>query len=319
MNDYTGHKSGDPMRAGTGGSKQKIAVGALLAGAMVWGLVWFPYRALQEAGIAGEFASAITYLLALAIACIGYRGKLSRMRPSRMLLLIGLTTGCCNVGFVLATIHGIVVRVVLLFYLAPVWTVVFAYLLLGERLSLRGGLFMLLAIAGAVVMLWNPVLGVPVPNDIWEWVGLAAGVLFALSNVLVRKAQDHAIEQRAFFVFAGCSLVACAACLFNVAAAPSITSFALTPVALLLLIGITIWAVNYAVQYGLGQVPANEAIVIYLSELVFAAMSSWVLAGESLHAREWAGGIMIVAASLLASRIRAPAERSNNGPVTQNS
>jgi drug/metabolite transporter (DMT)-like permease len=56
------------------------------------------------------------------------------------------------------------------------------------------------------------------------------------------------------------------------------------------------------VQFGLVRVAANRAIVIMLSEIVVAALAAWLLAGEALAAREWLGGAIIVAASLLTAR-----------------
>ena len=52
-------------------------------------------------------------------------------------------------------IHGQVMQVLLLFYLAPLWTVVFARMLLGERAGAVGALVMLLSLIGAAVMLWK--------------------------------------------------------------------------------------------------------------------------------------------------------------------
>ena len=31
----------------------------------MWGLIWYPYRVLQEAGVSGPLATLITYLLAM--------------------------------------------------------------------------------------------------------------------------------------------------------------------------------------------------------------------------------------------------------------
>jgi drug/metabolite transporter (DMT)-like permease len=283
-------------------------------GALVWGLVWYPFRALNNLGIDGVAASAATYSIALLLSIVGYRRKLADLRLTRLLVLIAIATGLCNVGFVLATIHGHVVRVVLLFYLAPVWTVIFAYFLLGERLSAQGVWLMLLALGGAFVMLWNPMLGMPLPNDSWEWVALAAGVLFAFANVLLRKAQAYPIEHKSLCVFAGCVLVSLLAFALLPVVLPTAGSWSATAITLLVLIGIIMWAVNYGVQYGLGRVPANQAIVIYLSELVFAAAASWLLAGEALTAKEWVGGAMIVGASLLSGRLRPP-PAPNVGPA----
>ena len=54
------------------------------------------------------------------------------------LAAIGLSAGFANIGFTYAVIYGEVMRVVLLFYLAPVWTVIFARALLGEKLGTGG-------------------------------------------------------------------------------------------------------------------------------------------------------------------------------------
>jgi len=52
------------------------------------------------------------------------------------LVLLGLAAGFTNVGFNWAVTQGDVVRVVLLFYLMPLWSVLLAWAFLGERPSL---------------------------------------------------------------------------------------------------------------------------------------------------------------------------------------
>jgi drug/metabolite transporter (DMT)-like permease len=303
--DYTGSAHAGAAASGAVPAEPRIiALCALLTGALVWGVVWYPYRALRDAGVGGEFATAATYVIAMALAVAGYWRHMPAWRPRPMLLAIAVTSGGCNVGFVLASIHGHVVRVVLLFYLAPVWTVIFAFVLLGERLSRQGVALMVLALSGAIIMLWNPALGMPVPADGWEWAALAAGVLFALSTVLIRRARDYSIEHKSFSVFAGCALIGAAVCLLSPGAIPESEAVGSEALLLLALIGVTVFAVNYAVQYGLAQVSANQAMMVYLSELVFAALSSWLLAGEVLTAKEWTGGVMIVAASMLSGRLQ---------------
>ena len=69
--------------------------------------------------------------------------------------------------------------------------------------------------------------------------------------------------------------------------------------------GVTVFAVTLVVQFGISRTPANRAIVIFLFELVVAAISAYGLAGERMTMREWLGGAMIVAASILSGRIEA--------------
>ena len=61
--------------------------------------------------------------------------------------------------------------------------------------------------------------------------------------------------------------------------------------------------INLVVQFGLVHTPANQAIVIMLSEVGFAAVSAWLLAGETIGVQEWAGGAMIIAASLFTTKM----------------
>ena len=52
-------------------------------------------------------------------------------------------------------------------------------------------------------MLWQPGMSLPVPASAAEWFGLSAGIGFALSNVLIRKARHLEIAVKAVAVFAG--------------------------------------------------------------------------------------------------------------------
>jgi drug/metabolite transporter (DMT)-like permease len=281
------------------------AVAGLLTGALVWGLIRYPYRLLEAAGVQGTVATLTTYAVALVAACIAFRRDLGALRrPDWMLVLIGLSAGWTNLGYVLGMIHGQVMQVLLLFYLAPLWTVVFAALLLGERPGSVGFLVILLSLAGAALMLWLPGISLPLPGNAAEWFGLSAGIGFALSNVLIRKARHLQIPVKAVAVFAGVVATALVAGLIENDARLS-EPLSAGPGALLLLVvlGLVIFATNLAVQHGLMHVSANRAIVLLLSELVVAALSSYVLALEAMRWNQWAGGTMIVAATLLSGRL----------------
>jgi len=291
----------------TAAREGRVAVAALVTGATVWGLIWYPYRALAEGGLPGAPAATATYLIALGLALPFVRGWSRQPRTLGGLALLALITGWSNIGFTLGVIYGDVVRVVLLFYLSPLWTMLFARVLLGEALTGRGYAVMALALSGAGVMLWNPAVGAPLPHDTAEWMALTAGVTFALSNVLSRRLAAVPDAVRACAVFAGCAVVGLAAMAWAPAAAgwPDIRG-----AVLLLLLGVVLAAVNLAAQFGLARVPANRAVVIYLFELVVTATAAWWLVGDVMTVREWVGGGLIVAAGLASDLARPKATKS---------
>jgi drug/metabolite transporter (DMT)-like permease len=275
----------------------------LLAGAALWGVAWYPYRVLAQAGIDGIWATLLTYGIALVVGVVLFpRHALSLRRLHPLAILMGLAIGWSNLAYVLAVLEGEVMRVLLLFYLAPLWTVPIARIVLGERLDRRGLVVMALALAGAVAMLWHPEKGAPWPASRAEWLGLAAGFLFALGNVLVRRLSDMTDASKSIVIWAGVVVAA----LVHLHSSPIGTgrafSLALDQGVLLFAIGMALLAMSLALQYGLARMPANRAIVILLFELVIAAIAAYLLAGEELRLQDWIGGAFIVAATLASAK-----------------
>ncbi|HEV8647495.1 MAG TPA: DMT family transporter [Burkholderiales bacterium] len=292
-------------------NNNSLAIVSLLTAAMVWGLIWFPYRALDAAGVGGALASFLTYFLALLPGLALLRGRTTQISRSVWpLAAIALAAGWCNLAYVLATIRGEVMQVLLLFYLAPLWTVLFARVLLGERPGPSGYFVMALSLGGAAIMLGRSGLDLSLPRSVAEWLGLSSGMAFALTNVLSRKARHVDVAVRSLSVWAGVSLVALPVMLLIEDPARSLRALDAYAWLLVVLLAVVIFSVNVVVQYGLTNTGANQAIVIFLSELVFAALGSYVLATEAMTWRQWLGGAMVVAATLYSGRLQHAAERS---------
>jgi drug/metabolite transporter (DMT)-like permease len=279
---------------------------ALLFGAALWGVVWYPYRLLAAAGLDGIWATLVTYGVALvAGVAIFPREALRLARAPALALLMGAAIGWSNLAYVLGVLEGEVMRVLLLFYLAPLWTVPLARALLGERLDAAGFAVMALAFAGAMTMLWKPELGVPWPTARAEWLGLAAGFLFALGNVLIRRLDTMTDAGKSIVIWAGVTAVALVHLPASRVAAVTAWAASWSQAPLTIGIGVAIVAMSLALQYGLARMPANRAIVILLSELVVAAVASYWLANEVLRPRDWLGGALIIAASVASGWLNA--------------
>ena len=74
-------------------------------------------------------------------------------------------------------------------------------------------------------------------------------------------------------------------------------------VLILVLLGISLSATGFAVQYGVTNMLSNRAMLLFLFELVAAAISSYFLANEAMQIREWLGASLIVSASLLSGKL----------------
>jgi len=272
---------------------------ALLAGAAVWGVVWYPYRVLALAGLDGIWSTAITYGLALAVGVAIFPREAARLvRMPRLALLMGITIGASNLAYVLGVLEGEVMRVLLLFYLAPLWTIPIAWIVLRERLNVGGFAVMALAFGGAMVMLWKPSLGIPWPEARAEWLGLVAGLFFAVGNVLVRKLDTMTDAGKSIVIWAGVTVAAIAYLPASRITLDAAWDVAAAHAWIVAAVGVALIAMSLAFQYGISRMPANRAIVILLFELVVAAIASWLLTDETMRLQECLGGALIVAASI---------------------
>jgi drug/metabolite transporter (DMT)-like permease len=286
-------------------SKQNVLpIVGVLSGALVWGLIWYPYRVLQEFGMSGAMATFLTYLLAMVCGAF----MLPRVWRERSTfgwwaLLLVLSAGWANLGYVLGMLHGEVMRVLLLFYLAPVWTILFSFWLLGERLNRYGYSVVALSLIGAFVMLWEPRLGLPLPQNVSEWLGLSAGMGFALSNVTSRRAAHLSVEAKSFSLWLGTAALTLPLLLWQGGMSAQVSNIPPQFWVMLVLMGLVLCATSFAVQYGVTHLSANRAVVLFLFELVVAALTSYLLAGEVMELRDWIGATLIVSATLLSGRM----------------
>jgi drug/metabolite transporter (DMT)-like permease len=277
-----------------------LPVAALLVGAGFWGVLWFPLRVLDANGLSGPWSSAIIYGAATAVGLAGLIRRPPALHHPGSLLLLALASGWCNVAFIVAVIQGQVVRVLLLFYLSPLWTVLLGRFLLREPLSAREWLTIALAMAGALVMLWDPSIGLPWPRDATDALALSAGFAFALSNVMLRKLRSASVWFKAVLAWAGVAAVALAWIAFSGSALPRPDSGALAGALALGALGLS--TVTLAVVYGVSHLPAHRASVILLFELVIGAASAQWLTDEAVRPNEWAGGALILLAGWFAAR-----------------
>ncbi|HSN19537.1 MAG TPA: DMT family transporter [Usitatibacter sp.] len=271
---------------------------ALLLGAALWGVAWYPYRLLAGAGLDGIWSTVATYGVALVAGVALFPREAARLRHAPALAVVmALAIGWSNLAYVLGVLQGEVMRVLLLFYLAPLWTVPLARLLLRERLDREGFIVMALAFTGAMAMLWKPELGVPWPTARAEWLGLTAGFLFALGNVLIRRLDTMSDAGKSIAIWAGVTLAAVAYLPASRVPADAAWSAVAAMPGLVGGIGLALVVMSLSLQYGLARMPATRAIVILLFELVVAALAAYLLAGEVMRERDWLGGSLIVAAS----------------------
>jgi len=280
--------------------RQGLAVSVLLGGAVLWGLFWWPLKQLNAAGIHGSFVQAVAYgLPALVLLPWAWRSRAAWTDRTGLLLLMALLGGWANASFASSLTYGSVVRVLLLFYLAPVWTILAARLFLGEAFTRLRLTALALALAGLAFTLGGPQL-FDSPLSAIDLLALSSGLAFALNNVAIRAGHGLPDSARAVAVFAGCAVISLGFMAASDQAMPS-----LTPVHMLALAALALaWVLpgTLATFYGVARLDAGKAAILLLAELVVGVVSAVLIGGEDLSPQEALGGMLILTAAVIEAR-----------------
>lgn len=282
---------------------------AILCSAVLWGTLWIPLRALRGTGLSDASATVVGFLLPLILLIPFAPGRWRRIIAGGWPLAMGSVCLAAAIAlYAEGVVRGQVARVLLLFYLTPVWSTLLARLLLGEAITGRRIATIILGIAGLAVI-FGVEAGVPAPKGLGDWMGLTAGVAWALAMVNLNRTAERPIFDRMFvqFVFLGpcfflVALVAggtphvspSAEALFE--SAPWLLAFAL--VWMLPVIWLTI--------VGASRLDPGRVAILLMFEIIVGLTTAAVLTDEPFGLREAVGAGLILAASgtELVSRFR---------------
>lgn len=288
-----------PTRA-TPAATGSLPLVVLVLSSCMWGLAWIPLKTLGAQGLGG-------IVLSLVACCAAGVVLLPRLwveratwrRQAGWLWLIALVGGYSNLSFVVATMHGDIVRVMVLFYLLPAWGALGGRLCLGERLDRARVVAVVVALAGA----WLTLGGSEAVHGGVHWTDLVAiscGMAFAANNLVFRARQAIPIGSKTAAMVLGGALLSGLLLAAGMQQWPEVPAGAWAGavgygLAWLLL-------ANLCTQYGVTHMEAARASVLILLELVIAVATAMLIGGERMSLLEATGAAMILGAALLEAR-----------------
>ena len=184
----TGERGGWVPMPGAIETRAKLA--CLYAGA-VWGLFWIPLRAMEDAGLHNLWVTTMYFLVpaTFMLPLLGLRWRSIR-RGGVPLQLTVMACGAALTLYSASIVFTEVVRALMLFYLMPVWGFLLGRLVLKERITAVRVAAMGTAALG-MLTLFGLGAGLPLPRNVGDWMGLAAGMVWAVATVRIRMHEDH--------------------------------------------------------------------------------------------------------------------------------
>ena len=275
-----------------------ILLGLVLGGCF-WGLYWLPAREVAAHGLPGAWAGAAIFgLTALALLPLAWIRRRRLAARWRVLARCGLSIGAAFSLYATALLLTDVFRVILLFYLTPVWGTLLGVALLGERLTLPRLLALGLGFAGLLVVL-GAGQGMPLPRSLGDWMALASGIAWAWGTLEIYRAGDATVSEQVLGFVLGSLAVTLALLLLpslsgglDAARAGAALPWAAGMVAYLLpMLVLTVWPATVLSPGRVG--------LLLMSEVIVGVGSAALLAGEPFGAREGLGSALIIGAGLV--------------------
>lgn len=269
----------------------------LVAASVLWGCSWWPLKQLADLGVTGLPQTLVSFgsmaLLLLPVLIL----QRARWRPDwRLMAGIFVIGGAADLAFAYSLIYGEVIRVMVLFYLLPVWGVLGGRIFLGEKIDGQRLLAMALAIGGAFLVLGGTRVFEAPPSWI-DVVAIASGFLFAMNNVCFRAAQQAPVASKVASMFVGAGLLAAVLVVAGDHAMPS--GIPASTWLLVVATGLFLLIATAGSQYGVTHMESGRSSVLLILELIAAVITAAWWAGETMRGIEWLGGTMILAAALL--------------------
>lgn len=276
------------------------SLGIIIGGAL-WGIYWLPLRFIDDFGLGPGWAGGAVYALVLLVLLpFALMQRRVLTAGGFGLLLTGMLTGSAFALYAAAMVLTEVLRVLLLFYLTPVWSTLLGRLLLGERFTWNRLLALLFGFAGLLVVLG---LGAqfPWPRNLGDWLALGAGMLWAYGTLRVfRGGQTDTFPQIFVFVLGGTLVSVVFVALFYDVVGPwpqpeNVVGLglwlALAALMSLPMIALIIWPATVLSPGRVG--------ILLMGEIVVGVSSAALLAGEPFGTRELLGTLLILAAGVV--------------------
>ena len=168
-----------------------------------WGTYWIPLRIINSNSANSTWLIFLSFLIIslflLKIILISFNKAL--IQKNYFFLIASFFSGLGIAFYSESLIRGEIAKVVILFYLCPIWATIFSNLFFNNKITIKRLFSISLAIIGMGIIFKidkNLILSISI-NDL---IAILAGVLWALGTTLFHKAKStKGIEKTALTIF----------------------------------------------------------------------------------------------------------------------
>lgn len=276
----------------------RMAVLVLFISSIGWGLTWLPLKAMNDIGLDGMLLVLIAFTsagLMLMPALISQRK--AWLPKFHFVLLVAFFGGMANASFQTAIYHGDVIRVMILFYLLPVWSVLGGKFFFKEKIDVLRAIAVIAALSGAALILG-------INGTFFEQfsyldvLAICSGLGLAFNNLVFRATPDIPAASKISAMFLGCAVMIGVSILISDSAIIYPENISITGYAIVYgMLWITL--ITFGTQWAVTHLEAGRSSLIIVTELVVAVVSAAIITQANMSIVEIAGGLLVLSAAII--------------------
>ncbi|MDC0056706.1 DMT family transporter [Alphaproteobacteria bacterium] len=276
----------------------------VIVSCIFWGSYWIPLRYIDSDSNSSLWPIFFSFLL---LSLLLLRSLIKALRAifyaHNYYFLFGCFFAATGITFYSESLlRGEIAKVVVLFYLCPIWGTIFAKILLGNKLTLKRLLSITLGIIGLEIMVGIEK-GIIFPSSIVEWIALSAGLSWALGMCLFHLAKStNGFEKTALTAFI-IPFVYLVLCFFpggrNLEISHQLLSMNVIYFWMLLFAVVWLLPSILLTYFSVEILDPGRINILLAFEVVVGFISASLLTNEIISLREYLGALFVLSACLV--------------------
>ena len=268
---------------------------------LFWGTYWIPLRLIDKSNNGSVWPIFIGFLL---LSLILIKPLLRSFKAVFIQKNYYFFVGCffAALGISLyseSLLRGEIAKVVVLFYLCPIWGTIFAKIILNQALTLKRIFSILIGIIGLEIIIGVEE-GIFLPSTVVEWIAVLAGLTWAMSTTIFHLAGTTKDIDKTSLTSFLIPFLFLLLCLIpggrNIELADNL--FSIHPIYIWIILFTVVWLLpSILLIYSSVEILDPGRINILLAfEVVVGFISAGILTNEVITHREYIGAILVISA-----------------------
>jgi len=267
---------------------------------LFWGTYWIPLRFVDRDNNSSVWPIVISFFLLSFFIGKNFKKSLKNILivQKNYFFLAGCFFAALGIGlYSESLLRGEIAKVVVLFYLAPIWGTLFSKILLKKFFGVSRIISIILGLIGLEIIVGIEK-GIFIPSSLVEWIAIFAGISWALGTTFFHLAKPtNSIEKTSFTGF----MVSVLFILFCLIPGGRSLEF---PVSLINLDMVYFWIISFSIFWLLPSIlltyfsveilDPGRINILLAFEVVVGFASAALLTNELIGIREILGAIFVI-------------------------